>query len=147
MPKASRKNVPPPDFEKVKPTISKFQAKLKDAERASLKTETKQSALWPIFKINHQMSRYVYLMYYERKMISKELYEYLLKQKYINADLIAKWKKQGYERLCCINCIMAKEKNHGGTCICRVPKSQLGDEQRSSEGCVNCGCRGCASTE
>lgn len=147
MPRTSRKAATPSDFDKVKPTIAKFQAKLKDAERASLKTETKQSALWPIFKLNHQISRYVYLMYYERKMISKELYDYLLRQKYVNADLIAKWKKQGYEHLCCINCIMTNEKNHGSTCICRVPKSQLSNAQKSEEGCINCGCRGCASKE
>lgn len=146
MPKVKTKKVPE-DYEKVKPTIEKLQVKLKEAERKALKTETKHSSLWPILKLNHQISRYVYSMYYERKLISKDLYDYLLRQKYVNADLIAKWKKQGYERLCCVNCIIAKEKNHGSTCICRVPRNQLKEEQRESEGCITCGCQGCASTD
>ena len=36
-------------------------------------------ALWPIFKIHHQKSRYLYDLYYKRKAISKELYDYCLK--------------------------------------------------------------------
>lgn len=145
MPKANKRKIPE-DFDKVKPTIEKLQLKLKEAQRKSIKTETKQTSLWPILELDHQISRYVYSMYYEKKLISRELYDYLLRQKYVNADLIAKWKKQGYEKLCCVNCIIAKEKNHGSTCICRVPRHQLKDDQEHPEGCVTCGCQGCAST-
>ncbi|QWW21739.1 hypothetical protein CA7LBN_000485 [Candidozyma auris] len=99
MPKANKRKIPE-DFDKVKPTIEKLQLKLKEAQRKSIKTETKQTSLWPILKLDHQISRYVYSMYYEKKLISRELYDYLLRQKYVNADLIAKWKKQGYEKLC-----------------------------------------------
>jgi hypothetical protein len=35
---------------------------------------------------------------YEKEAISKELYDFLLKNKYADANLIAKWKKQGYEK-------------------------------------------------
>ena len=62
-------------------------------------------ALWPIFKIHHQKSRYLYDLYYKRKAISKELYDYCIKEKIADANLIAKWKKDGYERLCCLRCI------------------------------------------
>jgi len=97
------------------------------------------------------------------------LYAYLLKNKYADAALIAKWKKQGYEKLCCVKCVQTKETNFSSTCICRVPKATLekGEEfEESGEGgdeggggalkgsgaakviqCVNCGCRGCASTD
>lgn len=44
-------------------------------------------------------SRYVYDMYYEKEAISKQLYEWLLKNGYADANLIAKWKKQGYEKV------------------------------------------------
>lgn len=144
MAKASRK--PPEGYDKIEPTLSKLLVKLKEAQTRSIKIENKQLSLWPIFQINHQISRYVYMMYYEKKKISRELYEYLLKQKYVNGDLIAKWKKQGYERLCCVSCI-TKETNHHNTCICRVPKNKLGDGDDKSERCVTCGCRGCASTD
>lgn len=45
-------------------------------------------------------SRYVYDLYYEKQAISKQLYEWLLKNNYADANLIAKWKKQGYEKVC-----------------------------------------------
>lgn len=48
-------------------------------------------------------SRYVYDLYYEKYAISKELYEWLLKNKYADANLIAKWKKQGYEKVSLIS--------------------------------------------
>jgi G10 protein len=113
-------------------------------------------SLWPIFKIHHQKSRYVYDLYYRRKAISKgiffsnyscigfslcaylilikkilmkfyvlELYEYCLKEKIADANLIAKWKKQGYENLCCLRCIQTRDTNFGTNCICRVPKGKL----------------------
>ena len=44
-------------------------------------------------------SRYIYDLYYEKEAISKQLYEWLLKNKYADATLIAKWKKQGYEKV------------------------------------------------
>lgn len=147
MPRAGRNDKPPEGYSKIEPTLNKLLAKLKDAQSASIKTENKKQALWPVFRLNHQISRYIYTMYYDRKVISKELYEWLLKQKYCNANLIAKWKKQGYENLCCINCIMNNETNHGSTCICRVPKSNLEDDDGKTIECITCGCRGCASSD
>lgn len=72
-------------------------------------------------------------------------------------SLVAKWKKQGYEKLCqsltslsrsdlsfatlltlldshtfsgCLRCIQTKDMNYqGSTCICRVPKSKLKEGQ------------------
>lgn len=113
------------------------------AEAAPSHTKRKNEAVWPIFQITHQRSRYIYELYYTKEAISKQLYDWLLKNGYADAHLIAKWKKQGYEKLCCLKCIQAKENNFGATCICRVPKARLGKEQEVE--CVSCGCRGCAS--
>ena len=44
-------------------------------------------------------SRYIYDLYYEKEAISKTLYDWLLKNGYADANLIAKWKKQGYEKV------------------------------------------------
>ncbi len=52
--------------------------------------------LTPIF---HPGSRYIYELYYEKEAISKQLYDWLLKNGYADASLIAKWKKQGYEKV------------------------------------------------
>ena len=92
-----------------------------------------------------QGSRYIYDLYYEKEAISKKLYEWLLKNNYADAMLIAKWKKQGYEKLCCLRCIQTKETNFNSTCICRVPREQLKQDQEIE--CVSCGCRGCSSND
>lgn len=146
--KTRRPKAPPEGYDKLAPTLTKLLTKLAEAQSASLTKEDKHSSLWPIIQINHQISRYVYTMYYKRKLISKELYDYLLTQKFVDADLIAKWKKAGYENLCCVRCIVTNETNHGNTCICRVPKSTLiRNAQEERIECITCGCKGCASTD
>ena len=37
--------------------------------------------------------------YYKKKAISKALYDYCVKMRYVDAKLAAKWKKPGYEYL------------------------------------------------
>mgnify|MGYP001657864554 CR=1 FL=1 len=49
-------------------------------------------------------SRYIYDLYYEKEAISKQLYDWLLKNGYADANLIAKWKKQGYEKVRFLPC-------------------------------------------
>ncbi|KAK6205524.1 G10 protein [Scheffersomyces amazonensis] len=151
--KKIKKNSAPPDgYNKIKPTLDKLIIKLRQAQTEDDKTATKKQSLWKIYQINHQISRYVYEMYYKRKLISKDLYDWLLLQNYVNADLIAKWKKQGYENLCCVQCIMVSDKNHKSTCVCRVPKDKLiengeDEDKITNLQCITCGCKGCASTD
>jgi len=143
---AARSRKPPPaGFEDIEDTLLEFSNKLKDAESASSDQKKRHEVTWPIFQITHQRTRYVYDLYYEREAISKQLYDWLLKNGYADAMLIAKWKKQGYEQLCCLRCIQTKETNFNSTCICRVPKKQLKEGQAVE--CVSCGCRGCASSD
>lgn len=99
-------------------------------------------SLWPIFKIHHQKTRYIYDLYFRRKAISRELYDYCIAEKIADANLIAKWKKSGYENLCCLRCIQTRDTNFGTNCICRVPKSKL--EEGKIVECIHCGCRGCS---
>lgn len=115
-------------------------------------------------RLSHARSRYIYDLYYKRELISRELYDWLLKQGYADANLIAKWKKNGYEKLCCVRCIQTRDMNfQGSTCICRVPKAQL--KKGTVVECPHCGkfclfqrtvstrlmgdvgCRGCASSD
>ena len=102
----------------------------------------KREALWPVHQINHQRSRYVYSMFYKHRKISKELYDYCLREKLADANLIAKWKKPGYERLCSTIVINPKNFPFGTTSICRVPRNS-----RVKKNIVEAhtGCRGCAS--
>lgn len=94
--------------------------------------------------IHHQRSRYIYEMYYKKRLISKELFDFCVKEKIADGALISKWRKNGYEKLCCMRCISNIEHNFGGKCICRVPKSERGDKIIE---CANCGCSGCASSD
>uniref|UniRef100_A0A8C3Y0Q0 Protein BUD31 homolog n=1 Tax=Catharus ustulatus TaxID=91951 RepID=A0A8C3Y0Q0_CATUS len=57
-------------------------------------------------------------------------------------NLIAKWKKHGYENLCCLSCIQARDTNFGTNSICRMHKNKL-EVGRIIE-CTHCGCRGCS---
>lgn len=95
------------------------------AETESHEGKRKQESLWPIFKIHHQKSRYIYDLFYRRKAISRELYDFCLGENIADKNLIAKWKKPGYENLCCLRCIQTRDTNFGTNCICRVPKGKL----------------------
>ncbi|KAI5803189.1 G10 protein [Geopyxis carbonaria] len=135
---------PPAGFDEIEDTLLEFANKMKDAESAPHEGKKKNEATWEIFRISHQRSRYIYELYYKKEAIEKPLYDWLLKNGYGDANLIAKWKKQGYEKLCCLRCIQAKENNFNATCICRVPRARLNEESSAIQ-CVSCGCRGCAT--
>jgi len=144
MPKVKRSSKRAPDgFDEISDKLNEFERKMRDAESAGHEGKRKTESVWPIFRIHHQRSRYVYDLYYKDEVISRELYEYLLEEGYADSGLIAKWKKQGFENLCCVKCISSKEHTHGTTCICRVPRNDL-DPGKIVE-CVQCGCRGCSS--
>ena len=153
--KTNRTKKAPKGFEKVQPTLIEFEIQSKDVQENStskLATNANEN-LWEIMRINHERSRYIYNLFYKRKAISRELYEWLLREKYCDKILIAKWKRKGYEKLCCVRCIQSNETANGSTCICRVPRIQL-EKQATSNGsqvtfheCVHCGCHGCASTD
>ncbi|KAJ8611439.1 hypothetical protein MRB53_037958 [Persea americana] len=149
--RTSKGRKPPPDgFEDIEDTLLEFGNKMKDAENESHEGKKKhemciaQLHTFECRKLLHrpsqtgrQGSRYIYDLYYEKEAISKPLYDWLLKNGYADANLIAKWKKQGYEK--------TKETNFNSTCICRVPREQLKEDQTVQ--CISCGCRGCASSD
>lgn len=93
------KKAPPEGFADIEDTLLEFSAAMKDAENASTDGKKRHEAVWPIFRITHQRSRYIYDLYYEKEAITRPLYEWLLKNGYADAALIAKWKKQGYEKV------------------------------------------------
>ncbi|KAF3550770.1 hypothetical protein DY000_02009726, partial [Brassica cretica] len=94
MPKIKTNRVKYPEgWELIEPTLRELDAKMRQAEMDEHDGKRKCEALWPIFKLSHQRSRYVYDLYYRRDEISKELYEFCLDQGYADRSLIAKWKK------------------------------------------------------
>jgi len=121
--RTNRNRKPPPDgFDDIEDTLLAFSNKMKDAENTPHEGKKRNEALWPIFQISHQRecfhsrvssihyfeltyccelqgSRYIYELFYEKEAISRQLYDWLLKNNYADANLIAKWKKQGYEKV------------------------------------------------
>ncbi|KAJ8749422.1 hypothetical protein K2173_025466 [Erythroxylum novogranatense] len=93
---------------------------------------------------SHQKSSYIFDLYYRRKEISKELYEFCLEQGYADRNLIAKWKKLSYKRLYYLRCMQLRDHNFITTCVYRVPKNLREDKVVE---CVHCGRRGCASID
>eukprot|EP01115_Flamella_aegyptia_P002270 TRINITY_DN136289_c0_g1_i1.p1 TRINITY_DN136289_c0_g1~~TRINITY_DN136289_c0_g1_i1.p1 ORF type:complete len:145 (-),score=23.18 TRINITY_DN136289_c0_g1_i1:11-445(-) len=138
----NKKKKPPAGWEEIEEQLEEFDERMREAESEPHEGKRKVEASWPIFRIHHQKSRYVYDLYYRKKAISRELYDYCIKNKIVDKNLIAKWKKQGYERLCCLQCIQTNNTNFNTVCICRVPKEEL-DEDKIIE-CSMCGCRGCS---
>ena len=82
MPKVrrSRKKPPPEGWELIEPTLEELEQKMREAETDSHEGKRKVEALWPIFKIHHQKSRYIYDLFYQRKAISRELYDFCVKE-------------------------------------------------------------------
>lgn len=94
MPKVKTDRVTYPEgWELLEPTLGELQAKMREAENDPHDGKRKCEGLWPIFKISHQKSRYIFDLYYQRNEISKQLYEFCLDQGYADRNLIAKWKK------------------------------------------------------
>ena len=140
----AKKKKRPEGFDYVEPTLTALENELREVMNSTHQGKKKRETVWPIHQINNQRSRYVYDMYYKHKKISKELYSYLLKEKMADADLIAKWKKPGYENLCSTFVIDQRNFPFGSTAICRVPRQNLDPEESSFQE-AHTGCRGCAS--
>lgn len=65
--------------------LDDYAKKMRDAENESHEGKRKTESLWPIMRISHARSRYIYELYYSREAISKELYDWLLKEGYADA--------------------------------------------------------------
>lgn len=82
-------------------------------------------------------------MFYTFHRISREVYDFCIKNKLVDAGLIAKWKKPGYERLCSTYVINTRNYKFGTVSICRVPRQCLAPGTEIEDAVT--GCRGCAS--
>ena len=120
---------PPDGWQDIEPTLNDITDAMREAERAPHDGRRRCESIWPIMRYHHQRSRYIYELYYKKGEISSELYNYCIKEKWADAGLIAKWKKEGYEKLCCLQCIQTGDQQFLTTCICRVPKKKR-EQQR-----------------
>ena len=138
----------PEGFETIEPQLRGFAARLQELQTQASQSSTNQSRqfhLHQILRIEHERSRLVYDLYYGESKISPRLYRWLLRNGFANELLIARWKKAGFERLCCLRCLAKTEEAAvKAACICRVPPDCLEEDQRALS-CAKCGCVGCSS--
>ena len=72
MPKVRRSRKKPPEgWELIEPTLDELEQKMREAETESHEGKRKVESVWPIFKIHHQKSRYIYDLFFRRKAISR----------------------------------------------------------------------------
>jgi bud site selection protein 31 len=139
-----KKKRPPAGFEVVEGVLEALENELRDKVKETNLEKRKTESLWPVHQINWQKSRYVYDMFYTHHRIERPVYQYCLDQKIVDAGLIAKWKKPGYERLCSTYVINPANFKFGTTSICRVPWKDRGSDVRGVADPTT-GCLGCAS--
>ena len=131
--KWNKKKKPPAGFDYVEPVLEALENELRDKVKESTMNKRKTESVWPVHQINWQKSRYIYELYYRYKKISKKVYDYCIDQNLIDAALIAKWKKPGYERLCSTYVINPSNYKFGTTSICRVPLYDRSEEQKMAQ--------------
>lgn len=128
-----KKKKPPEGFDYVEPILEALENELRDKVKESNLNKRKKESMWPIHQINWQKTRYIYDMYYTHKRISKKVYQYIVDQKLVDAALIAKWKKPGYERLCSTYVINPSNYKFGTSSLCRVPWFDRTEDQKTAK--------------
>ncbi|CAE7644799.1 bud-31 [Symbiodinium microadriaticum] len=133
----------PEGFDYVEPTLTALENELREKINEPHEGLRKTESQWPVHQINWQRSRYIFDMFYTYNRISREVYDYCIRNKLVDAGLIAKWKKPGYERLCSTYVINTRNYKFGTVSICRVPGHCLAPGTEIEDAVT--GCRGCAS--
>lgn len=132
---------PPPGWDDIKDMVLSLNEDMRVAESTNNDANSSQEQLWTVLRCNWKRSRPIFEIYWKQKKISKQLYDWILNNGYADRELINAWRKPGYDRLCCVACI-SKNTDHGGVCLCRIPKAQ---RKKKDFKCIHCGCPGCCS--
>ncbi|GIL45603.1 hypothetical protein Vafri_2792 [Volvox africanus] len=135
---------PPEGWELIEEVIEDFEQQLKEAVNEEHEGKRKTELTWKIHRLHWEKNRFIYDLMYQRKVMSKELFEWLVREKVADGALIAKWRKPGYEILCSMLAIQKGNHNFGTTSHCRVPLRARAKQQRITPD-VQTGCISCAS--
>jgi len=131
---------PPKGWDLIEPTLDIFEDKMKQPIDDPQEGKRKAEATWMISRLHWEKNRFFYELYYEEKQISRQMFEYLVRNKIADGPLIAKWRKPGYEYLCSLSAIDTRNTNYGTASICRVPIHQRPERPTPSQanGCISC---------
>lgn len=139
-----KNNKPPEGWELIEEVIDDFELQMKEAVNEEHEGKRKNELTWKINRIHWEKNRFVYDLMYVRKVMARDLFDYLVREKIADGPLIAKWRKPGYEILCSMLAIQKGNHNFGTTSHCRVPLSKRASQQRITPD-VQIGCISCAS--
>lgn len=135
---------PPEGWELIEEVIEDFEQQLKEAVNEEHEGKRKAELTWKIHRLHWEKNRFIFDLMYQRKVMSRELYDYLVREKIADGALISKWRKPGYEILCSMLAIQKNNHNFGTTSHCRVPLHLRASQQRITPD-VQTGCVSCAS--
>ncbi|DBB08842.1 hypothetical protein WJX82_008429 [Trebouxia sp. C0006] len=135
---------PPEGWELIEEVIEDFEGQMKEAVNEEHEGRRKNELAWKIHRIHWEKNRFIFDLMYQRKVMGKDLYDYLVREKIADGGLISKWRKPGYEILCSMLAIQKGNHNFGTTSHCRVPLHKRGSQQRLTPD-VQIGCISCAS--
>lgn len=135
---------PPEGWELIEEVIVDFETQMKEAVNEDHDGKRKAELSWKIHRLHWEKNRFIWDLMYQRKVMSRELFDYLVREKIADGALIAKWRKPGYEILCSMMAIQKGQHNFGTTSHCRVPMKQRSSQQRITPD-VQIGCISCAS--
>ncbi len=132
----------PEGFEKIEDVIEDFEQQLRDAVNEEHEGKRKNEGNWKIHRLHWEKNRFIFDLMYTRKVMSKKLYDFLVREKIADGALISKWRKPGYEILCSLLAIQKNNHNFGGTSHCRVPMKKRTPQQKITPdvqtGCICC---------
>jgi len=140
LPRSMRRRMPA-GFDQVEPTLKEFEDRMREAVNADHADRRKNESTWEITRIHWERNRFIYELFYKKKAISRELYDFLVRAKLADQNLIAKWRKPGYEQLCSLQAIQTRDTNFGTVSQCRVPLKKRNPQQWGPSvrtGCVSC---------
>jgi len=130
----------PEGWSLIESALFEFEDRMREAINDPHDGKRKAESQWPIHRLHWERNRYIYDLYYKQGKITRELYDFLVREKIVDAALISKWRKPGYELLCSMVAIQKGSTNFGTTSICRVPLAQRGSQimPATLTGCVSC---------
>ncbi|KAF7302956.1 G10 protein [Mycena kentingensis (nom. inval.)] len=151
--KTTRTKKPPEGFEEIRPILEEYDKKMRDAENESHEGKRKNEATWPIMQISHARSRYIYERRYkhddEEDAMSKELYEWLLKEGYADAKCV--FVQRSRTLLTCLSAAASLQSGRNSdtknfaACVAFRPRCGIPIRPGTIVQCNHCGCRGCSS--
>ena len=141
LPRAKRRQAPAGFEGRVEAELAGFDERMREAVAASHEGKRRNEGTWEVTRIHWERNRFVFEEFYRRKAISRELFDWLCQCKLADRNLIAKWRKPGYEQLCSLQAIQTRDTNFGTVSQCRVPLKKRNPQQWGPSvrtGCVSC---------